>query len=70
MSQIGPNPAKTANAQVNPTPALGWEVFVTPAYPSLLPTGPLAYTRHSPQNLWYEVGNNLGPIAAKNPHKP
>jgi glyoxylase-like metal-dependent hydrolase (beta-lactamase superfamily II) len=33
MSQIGPNPAKTANAQVNPTPALGWDVFVTPGIP-------------------------------------
>src|ERR1700686_3626983 len=30
MSQIGPNPPKTANAQVNPTQALGWDVFVTP----------------------------------------
>jgi glyoxylase-like metal-dependent hydrolase (beta-lactamase superfamily II) len=33
MSQIGPNPAKTANAQANPTPALGWDVFVTPGIP-------------------------------------
>jgi glyoxylase-like metal-dependent hydrolase (beta-lactamase superfamily II) len=33
MSQIGPNPAKTANAQVNPTEALGWDVFVTPGIP-------------------------------------
>ena len=33
MSQIEPNPAKTANAQVNPTPALGWDVFVTPGIP-------------------------------------
>jgi glyoxylase-like metal-dependent hydrolase (beta-lactamase superfamily II) len=33
MSQIGPNPAKTANAQVNPKPALGWDVFVTPGIP-------------------------------------
>src|SRR6201981_204089 len=33
MSQIGPNPAKTANAQVNPTHALGWDVFVTPGIP-------------------------------------
>jgi glyoxylase-like metal-dependent hydrolase (beta-lactamase superfamily II) len=33
MSQIRPNPAKTANAQVNPTEALGWEVFVTPGIP-------------------------------------
>ena len=33
MSQIGPNPAKTANAKVNPKPALGWDVFVTPGIP-------------------------------------
>src|SRR5271169_2080163 len=33
MSQIGPNPEKTANAPVNPTPALGWEVFVTAGIP-------------------------------------
>ena len=33
MSQIGPSPAKTANAQVNPTQALGWDVFVTPGIP-------------------------------------
>ena len=33
MSQIGPNRAKTANAQVNPRPALGWDVFVTPGIP-------------------------------------
>ena len=33
MSQIGPNPAKTANAQVNPTQDLGWDVFVTPGIP-------------------------------------
>jgi glyoxylase-like metal-dependent hydrolase (beta-lactamase superfamily II) len=33
MSQIGPNPTKTANAQVNPTQALGWDVFVTPGIP-------------------------------------
>ena len=33
MSQIGPNPAKTANAQVNPTQALGWDVFVTQGIP-------------------------------------
>jgi glyoxylase-like metal-dependent hydrolase (beta-lactamase superfamily II) len=33
MSQIGPNPPKTANAQVNPTQALGWDVFVTPGIP-------------------------------------
>ena len=42
MSQIGPNPAKTANAQVNPTQALGWDVFVTPGIPIVtidLPSG-------------------------------
>jgi hypothetical protein len=33
MPQIGPNAAKTAKAQVNPTPALGWDVFVTPGIP-------------------------------------
>jgi len=33
MSQIGPNAAKTAKAQVNPAPALGWDVFVTPGIP-------------------------------------
>lgn len=33
MSQTGPAPAKTANAQLNPTPALGWDVFVTPGIP-------------------------------------
>ena len=33
MSQIGPNPPKTANAQLNPTQALGWDVFVTPGIP-------------------------------------
>jgi glyoxylase-like metal-dependent hydrolase (beta-lactamase superfamily II) len=33
MSQIGPNRAKTANAQVNARPALGWDVFVTPGIP-------------------------------------
>jgi len=33
MSKIGPNPAKTANAQVNPTQALGWDVFVTAGIP-------------------------------------
>ncbi len=40
MSQIGPNPAKTAKAQVNPTPALGWEVFVTPGIPIVTPDRP------------------------------
>jgi glyoxylase-like metal-dependent hydrolase (beta-lactamase superfamily II) len=33
MSPIGPNLPKTANAQVNPTQALGWDVFVTPGIP-------------------------------------
>ena len=33
MSQIGPNPAKTANAEMNPKPALGWDVLVTPGIP-------------------------------------
>jgi glyoxylase-like metal-dependent hydrolase (beta-lactamase superfamily II) len=33
MSQIGSNPAKTANAERNPKPALGWDVFVTPGIP-------------------------------------
>ena len=35
MSPIEHNPAKTANAQVNPTRAalLGWDVFVTPGLP-------------------------------------
>ena len=33
MSHIGPNQAKTANAQVNPKPALGWDVFVSPGIP-------------------------------------
>jgi hypothetical protein len=33
MLQIGPNPAKTANAEMNPKPALGWDVFVTPGIP-------------------------------------
>ncbi len=42
MSQIVPNPAKTANARVNPTQALGWDVFVTPGVPIVtidLPSG-------------------------------
>jgi glyoxylase-like metal-dependent hydrolase (beta-lactamase superfamily II) len=33
MSQLGPNPTTTANAQANPIPALGWDVFVTPGIP-------------------------------------
>ncbi len=40
MSQIEPSPAKTANAQVNPTPALGWDVFVTPGIPIVTPDRP------------------------------
>src|SRR5258707_11699984 len=40
MSQIGPNPAKTANAQMDPRPALGWEVFVTPSIPIITPDRP------------------------------
>ena len=33
MSPNEPSPAKTAKAQVNPKPALGWDVFVTPGIP-------------------------------------
>jgi len=33
MSHIGPNPVKTANAEMNPKPALGWDVFATPGIP-------------------------------------
>src|ERR1700739_1399468 len=33
MSQIGPNPAKTANAERDSRPALGCDVFVTPGIP-------------------------------------
>ena len=40
MLQIGPNPAKTANAQMNPRPALSWEVFVTPGIPIITPDRP------------------------------
>jgi glyoxylase-like metal-dependent hydrolase (beta-lactamase superfamily II) len=40
MSPIGPDPAKTANAQVNPTSALGWDVFVTPGIPIVTPDRP------------------------------
>src|SRR6266853_5206376 len=40
LSQIGPNPAKTANAQMNPRPALGWEVFVPPGIPIITPDRP------------------------------
>jgi len=40
MSQIGPDPAKTANTQMNPTAALGWDVFVTPGIPIVTPDRP------------------------------
>ena len=33
MSHIGPNPAKTASAEKDSKPALGWDVFVTPGIP-------------------------------------
>jgi glyoxylase-like metal-dependent hydrolase (beta-lactamase superfamily II) len=33
MSQIGPKPARTANAEANPGATLGWDVFVTPGIP-------------------------------------
>ena len=39
---MGPNPAKIANAEMNPKRALGWEVFVTPGIPIItvdLPPG-------------------------------
>src|SRR5258706_13984683 len=42
MSQIGLNPAEKTNAEMNPKPALGWEVFVTPGIPIItvdLPPG-------------------------------
>jgi glyoxylase-like metal-dependent hydrolase (beta-lactamase superfamily II) len=42
MSQMGPNPAKIGNAEMNPKPALRWEVFVTPGIPIItvdLPPG-------------------------------
>jgi len=45
MSQIEPNPAKTANAQVNPTPTLGWDVFVTPGIPIVTPDLPPGITQ-------------------------
>jgi len=57
MSQIGPNPAKTANAQVNPTEALGWDVFVTPGIPivtrDLPPCVTLAYFQAMASTLSY-----------------
>jgi hypothetical protein len=37
MSQIESNPAKAASAQVNPTPVLRWDVFVTPGIPIVTP---------------------------------
>lgn len=40
MPQMGTDPAKTANAQVNPKPALSWEVFVTPGIPIVTPDRP------------------------------
>jgi glyoxylase-like metal-dependent hydrolase (beta-lactamase superfamily II) len=40
MSQIGPGSAETANGHVNPTAALGWDVFVTPGIPILTPDRP------------------------------
>ena len=40
MSRTGTNPARTANAQVNPKPALGWEVFVTAGIPIVTPDRP------------------------------
>ena len=39
MSQIAPGSTKTANAHVNPPPALGWDVFVTPRMPIVTPAG-------------------------------
>jgi glyoxylase-like metal-dependent hydrolase (beta-lactamase superfamily II) len=45
MSPDEPNPAKTANAQVNPTPALGWDVFVTPGIPIVTPDLPPGITQ-------------------------
>ena len=59
MSQIGSNPAKTANAQMNPTPALGWDVFVTPGIPIVtidLPPGVTqAYFQAMASTLIYGV---------------
>jgi glyoxylase-like metal-dependent hydrolase (beta-lactamase superfamily II) len=40
MSQAGTDPARTANAQVNPKPALGWDVFVTAGIPIVTPDQP------------------------------
>jgi glyoxylase-like metal-dependent hydrolase (beta-lactamase superfamily II) len=40
VSQIDSNPTKTANAQVNQRPALGWDVFVTPGIPIVTPDRP------------------------------
>jgi hypothetical protein len=33
MSRIESTQQRLQNAQVNPTPALGWDVFVTPGIP-------------------------------------
>jgi len=61
MSQTGPNPAKTANAQVNPKPALGWDVFVTPGIPIVtidLPPGiTQAYFQAMASTLIYGAGD-------------
>ncbi len=40
MLQTGSNPARTPNAQVNPKPALGWDVLVTPGIPIVTPDRP------------------------------
>jgi len=40
MSPNEPSPSKTAKAQVNPTSALGWDVFVTPGIPIATPDRP------------------------------
>src|ERR1700726_429032 len=40
MSPNEPSPSKTAKAQVNPTSALGWDVFVTPGIPIVTPDRP------------------------------
>lgn len=40
MPQMGTNPTKTADTQVNPKPALRWEVFVTPGISIVTPDRP------------------------------
>ena len=40
MSPNEPNPAKTAQAQMNPTAVLNWDVFVTPGIPIVTPDRP------------------------------